>query len=407
MKKKFLLLMYFLSPMLLYAQGFQVNLQGQQQQAMGGAGTGAALDAASVFYNPGAISALEENSVIVGASMTIANSTYLDKASGDVSHTESPPSFPFAAYGVFGKTDSKLRFGMGIYTPFGSTVKWEDEWTGRFVLTRLTLSATFFQPTVSYKFSDKFSAGVGFVYGLGMVNLQRDIPVLKSDGTYSSAQLKGTANGFGFNAGLYFKPTEKLSIGLTYRSQVNMKLNSGDATFDVPPALATSFPNGNFSAEIPLPQVLTLGFAVKASEKVTIVADVNYIGWSSYDTLAFDYENNTPALKDTKSARMYENAWAFRLGGQFQANEKLKIRLGANYEVTPVQDGYLTPEVPDANRFNITGGLGYKFSDKFNADASFSFINFMERSDTNKENNMSGTYKTYIFVPGLSLSYTF
>src|SRR6478735_9088388 len=100
MKKKFLLLMYFLSPMLLYAQGFQVNLQGQQQQAMGGAGTGAALDAASVFYNPGAISALEENPVIVGASMTIANSTYLDKASGDVSHTESPPSFPFAAYGV-------------------------------------------------------------------------------------------------------------------------------------------------------------------------------------------------------------------------------------------------------------------------------------------------------------------
>ena len=35
-----------------WAQGFQVNLQGQKQQGMGGAGTALMQDGAALFYNP-------------------------------------------------------------------------------------------------------------------------------------------------------------------------------------------------------------------------------------------------------------------------------------------------------------------------------------------------------------------
>jgi long-chain fatty acid transport protein len=68
-----------------------------------------------------------------------------------VSRTNSPVSTPFAAYGLFEiKDSSKLKIGLAIYTPFGSTVQWEDGWTGRFALTRLELRAIFIQPTLSY-----------------------------------------------------------------------------------------------------------------------------------------------------------------------------------------------------------------------------------------------------------------
>jgi long-chain fatty acid transport protein len=221
------------------------------------------------------------------------------------------------------------------------------------------------------------------------------------------ANLAGSAGGMGYNLGVYYKPSEKVSFGISYRSEVKMKLNDGTATFNVPSSLATSFPSGGFSASIPLPQVLTVGIGVKATETLLLTFDANFIGWGSYKSLAFDYDQNTSSLQDTDSPRNYKNTYALRLGGQYTVSDKFLLRAGMNYEKTPVKDGYVTPEVPDADRLNFTGGIGYKPIDRLMIDASFSYVNFMKRSDTNIETNLSGTYKTCILVPGISLTYNF
>jgi long-chain fatty acid transport protein len=405
--KQLVMIMCIMSPALLFAQGFQVNLQGQKQQAMGGAGVGTNLDAASVFYNPGAVSLLKENSVSAGVSLTSESTAFRDANSQQQFHTKSPISAPFTGYGVWGPSESKFKFGMGIYTPFGSTIKYEDGWSGRYALTQMKLQSIFFQPTVSYKINDKIGIGAGFVYGYGNINLSKDLPIASSDGSTSTANLKGNANGVGYNLGIFYKPTEKLSIGLSYRSQVKMKVNNGDATFTVPPSLATSFPSGKFTASLPLPQVLTLGLGYNVTEKLLLAFDASFIGWASYKTLAFDYEQNTSSLPDTESPRNYKNTYSLRLGAQYKLSDKFMIRGGTNFEKSPIKSGYVTPEVPDADRWNFTGGLGYKPTERFVIDASFSYINFMKRTDTNIETNLSGTYKTRILVPGLSLTYNF
>ena len=69
--------------------------------------------------------------------------------------------------------------------------------------------------------------------------------------------LKGNANGVGYNLGVQLKATNKLQFGLTYRSQVNMKLKSGNATFAVPTSLESSFPNTNFMPRLELPALQT------------------------------------------------------------------------------------------------------------------------------------------------------
>ncbi len=395
------------TPFALGAQGYQVNLQGHVQQGMGGAGTALIQDGAALFFNPGGASFLKGNSVNLGVTPVIENGQFLDKNTGLTARTKSPVSFPFAAYGVFElKDSSNLKFGLAVYTPFGSTVEWEEGWMGRFALTRLQLQSIFFQPTVSYKINKKIGVGAGFVYSTGKVNLQKDIPVVDANGNYGHAELDGKASGYGFNAGIYYKPTEKLSIGLTYRSQVNMKVKSGDATFTVPSSLASNFPNGKFTASLPLPQVLTLGFGYAVNEKLSLALDINYAGWKVYDTLSFDYANNTTSLVDTKSARMYKNTAAFRLGGQYKVTEGFSVRLGVAYALTPIQDGYVTPETPDANRINYTLGLGYAFTKKFGANASVLFTSF-KREDTNLETGLSGTYQTNVWAPGISLFYKF
>ncbi len=388
------------------AQGFQVNLQGQKQQGMGGAGSALMQDASAVFFNPGGVSFLKENSVNIGANGVFANTAFLDANNNAFARTTSPVGTPFAAYAVWGPDSCKLKLGLGIYTPFGSVVSWQDGWTGRFALTSLKLKTIFIQPTVSYKICDKLGIGAGFVYADGEVELKKDLPILDANGNYGKAALKGKATAYGYNAGIYYKPCDKLSIAFAYRSQIKMKVKDGEATFTVPASLAAKFPSGTFSSSITLPSVITLGTAYSVNEKLSLALDINYIGWKSYDTLAFDYTINTTSLVDTKLPRCYKNTFAFRYGAQYQLTDKFTARAGMTISLTPIKAGYVTPESPDANRINCMAGISYKLAKRFEVNASYTFAGFT-RKDSNIALGLNGTYKTYVSVIGLSLIYNF
>jgi long-chain fatty acid transport protein len=404
---KRLLIVFLTISGMAYSQGYQVNLQGQVQQGMGSTGAALPMGASSMFYNPGASAFVEQNNIELGATAVISNVLFTDANNGENWRTNSPVGTPFAAYGLFKPNDSsRVSLGLAVYTPFGSTVSYQDGWTGRFALTRLQLMSIFTQPTVSFKITDKLSLGAGIVYSYGKVNLQRDLPISFANGDYASVELAGTGHGFGFNTGIYFKPTDKLSFGLSYRSEISMSVDDGIATFNVPESLDENFPDGSFASALPLPEVLTLGVGITPNEKLTIAFDANYVGWDAYDTLGFDYENNTESLEDTRSARNYVSAVAARLGAQYVLKENCFLRLGLSYAVTPVQDGYVTPETPDNNRLSYTAGFGYLFMEKFRVDASLLFTK-LERSDTNIETNLSGTFRTIVFAPGFSLNYAF
>ena len=391
------------------AGGYQVNLQGQKQIGMGHTGTGLAMDEASVFFNPGAMSHLRQNGFQVGMSGIISKIAYQESAPGNATaKTDNPLGSPFTVYGVFGKEESDLKFGLGIYTPYGSTVNWGEQWAGRFGLTELKLTAVFFQPTVSYKLGDKVGIGGGLVYANGLVNLKRGIPLQDQQGNEGRAELDGGASGWGFNAGLYFKPSEQFSVGLTYRSKVTMKVKDGDATFTVPASLASRFPATTFNAELPLPANITLGIGFTPTEKLTIAADVQRVNWSAYQKLRFDYAEAVNGALFSENARNYEDAMIYRLGLQYQLTEAFALRAGAYYDNSPVQDGYLTPETPDADARGLSCGIGYRFSEKIQLDASFLYINKKERTDaSDMSGGIGGTYKAVAYIPGLAVSYKF
>ena len=393
------------------ASGFQVNLQGQKQIGMGHAGTGLALDQASIFFNPGALSHLRQNGFMVGVSPLISKTAYQEPAPGNATAlTSNPVGTPFEFYGSFGAAESHLRFGLGIYTPYGSSVEWGNTWQGRFGLNQLALQAIFIQPTVSYRLTDKIGIGAGFVYGIGNVNLQRSIPLQNAEGQEGHAELDGRASGIGFNAGVYVQATDKLSLGVTYRSRVDMEVASGDATFTVPAAapVAARFPNTQFDATLPLPANITVGIGFKATEKLTLAADVQHVRWSAYKALRFDYAASVNGATFTESARNYKNSTAYRLGGQYQATSKLALRAGIYFDETPVEKGYLTPETPDANAIGASVGLSYMVTEKLGIDASFLYVNRQERTDeANLSMGVPGTFKSVGYIPGIAISYNF
>lgn len=390
-----------------YGQGFQVNLQGQKQNAMAGAGAGLALDEAAIYFNPGAVAMLSKNGINAGASALFFKSAFRESGSAQTFHNLNEIAPPFEFYGAWGPSSEKYKVGIGIYTPFGGLVNWGDQWAGRYTLRSLDFKAIYFQPTLSVKLSDQVALGAGFVYNYGTVNLQKMIPVVDDAGNVGHATLKGTGKGYGWNAGIYFKTESGISIGITHHSKVITKLNNGDALFNVPGSLQSGFPAGNkFNSELPLPATTTLGLGFYPSAKTTIAFDINWVGWHIYKSLNFDYKVQTALLMNSQSPRNYKDAASLKLGIQQDLSPSWQARAGIGYVFSPVLNGYVTPEVPDANRVVLSAGLGYRINN-LKIDASFLFEDLQQRNQTNLETSLSGAFKTLIYVPGISFSYQF
>ncbi|MBF9235970.1 outer membrane protein transport protein [Hymenobacter sp. BT683] len=401
------------------AGGFQVYLPSQQSIGMGGVGVGLSMEQAAQFMNPGAMAMLRQNGVQVGMSATFARVAFRPISGGEQRQLQNSTVTPFNVYASFGPKDSKFRAGISVYTPYGSSLKYEQGWEGRFALNEITLRAVYIQPTVSYAITDQLSVGAGLmILSSGSVNLQRSIALPSAEG---KIELDGkTKTGFGVNAGIYFKPSDKLSVGLSYRSKIDAKVEGGNVTVSgITPALQSRFVGDKFDATLPLPATVNIGLGITPNEKLTVGLDVNFTQWSEYRSLRFDFsKDGAPAQVGTgtfsESKRSYQDGLTFRLGGQYKVTDKLALRLGGAYDTSPVKDGYVTPETPDNDRVIGTAGVGYNITENFGVDASFMFQAILKRTQTEAQlldngttDRVAGTYRTNISIPGIGLRYNF
>jgi len=397
-----------------FAGGYQVTLAGIKNNGMGGVGVGLSLDQAAMFYNPGALAMVRARGVQIGGNVTLARNAFVAEGSNMQRELRNSVVTPFSLYASFGPAEGKFRAGIAVYTPFGSKLGYANGWEGRTSLTDIDLKSVFVQPTFSYAITDELSVGAGLVVlAYGAVNLQRDIALPDS---YGHIELDGKAKTkLGFNAGIYYKPSDKLSIGISHRSKIDAVVdNDGDVTFsNIPASFQSRFQATKFGATLPLPATTSVGIGVTPNEKLTIGFDVNFVQWSKYRELRFDFDQPINGSTTSVSKRNYKDALTFRLGGQYQLTSGLTVRAGGSYDMTPVPDGYVTPETPDNDRVSGTVGASYAFG-KFSLDLSGQFIRIQKRTETQADlmNNgttdrVAGTYKTNIVIPGLGLNYAF
>jgi long-chain fatty acid transport protein len=393
----------------IFAGGFQVNLQGQKQTGMGHAGIGLALDNAALVFNPGALIFVDSlGSFSAGASFIIPRTVFLDPNSTYVAQTINHTGTPLSVYANFKiKKNSPLTFGFGLYNPFGSRVQWEDDWKGQFLLREISLKTFFYQPTLSYKISEKLGVGFGYVFANGDFSLRKGVPIQDSLGNYGEASLAGKANGNGFNAGVYYKLNDKFSLGLNYRSAVKVKVENGTADFSSAETVSQYFQDSTFNTQLNLPYMASIGFGYQLNQKMKIALDINYVGWKSYDSLNIDFAKNSDKLADVASPRLYKNTFIFRTGLQYQISEIFCIRAGAYYDQSPVKNGYLTPETPDSDKIGVSTGFSIAFKKWLYIDASLLYVEGLKRTDTNIETQFEATYKTKAVIPGINVGIKF
>ena len=409
--KRILITTALLAGVFSYAGGFRVSLQGVKQLAM--AHTSAHTEDASVaFFNPAGISFIPNKlSVAVGGFGAITEVEYQSLETLQSYKTENPLGTPLYAAIAY-KVTNNVSVGLSVTTPFGTTVKWADDWTGREIVQKMELKSFYFQPMVSFKFNDWASIGVSYIYAKGIVDWDKAVTNL--GGTLNINDEKATGSGFG--VGFYLKPSSNLDLSIAYRSPVIMKADNGVATFTgVPEAVLTS-PQLNvgadgqdaFTAELPLVDEYIIGLTYRITPKWLVSADFNYHGWERYSKLTLDFENAQVGNQADKtvlvSPKNFKNAKTFRIGTQYMLTDKLAGRLGYYFDESPYEDKYFIPETPSFDASVVTAGLGYKFG-KLGVDLAAA-LSFPEARKVNNDYlSFRGQAKAKPMYLGLGFTY--
>ena len=414
MKKVLLLAVLALASAVTYAGGYRVSLQGNKALAMGHTGVAVVNSSESVFFNPAGLVYLEDKiSITAGMHGVFSHISYQDTSSGANAKTDSPMGTPLYLYASYKATDW-LAFGLGVYTPYGSEVRYDDDWAGSHLVNNIDLKAIYIQPTVSFKVNDYLSFGGGPIYVTGSVNFNRNLnrTLTDLDGNRSNVTVDASGiSSWGWVASTMFNVTENLHIGATYRSEIILETDDGEATFEnIPKSPLTPFENTSIKAGLPMPAEMTVGMSYDFGDKLILAFDFNRAFWDVYKSLDIDFAN--PAIPDSKNARNYKNSSVYRFGAQYDATKMFTLRAGYYFDESPVREGYFAPETPRNDSNNFTAGFTVNIGNHLQIDASFLYSHFKEINasyDYYFENGVavpfSGTYKTNAFTPGLGLTY--
>ncbi len=403
---------------MLIAGGFNLYEFGARSSTMGGAAVAQAYDASTIFYNPSGLAFLPGTNFYGGATLVGARTKFsgADPILAGEEHTKESELFSPVGIYFSHAFSEKFAAGVGVTNPFGLGVKWADDFPGRGISKKSQIISYYVSPVIAFRLTPELSIGGGPDFVYASVDLIRNIYLFGSPGSIGyevgESELKGNSKiGVGFSASMMYK-TERAAIGLLYRHSVKNNIDDGDAKFSffdnasVPGAVAVAkaaITDQKVSTEIEFPNFLSFGAYYRITPKLGAEVDVIWFRWEVVDQLVIDFVD----LDDITIPLNYSNSWQVRAGVHFDPTEKLSFRAGYIYDQSPQPIESVSPLLPDADRNDLTFGLGYNFG-RLQVDAGYMAVLFKERSTVEdgvgkNQNGFDGTYDTQADLFFLSL----
>ncbi len=402
-----------------FAGGFAIFETSVRVSGMMGAYVADGRDVSTIFFNPAGIAQLSGFQFQTGGVLIAPTSSFRGPYPHSVQETKMesqtfPIPFFYASYQIM----DGLSAGLGFYVPFGLGTKWDKNWVGAGYSTETAVKTGILAPTIAYTLPFKeygeISVGASFQIGvLADATLEKRITDFSTptNGDPRMLRLEGKSAGlyYGYNFGIMYKPMDKLAIGFSYRSNLDLKFN-GDAIFTNLPE-SQFIPGAKGDLTITTPVNWSLGISYRPTEDLTLNLDYVAWNWSSYDTLTIDFrtEYETDLLKDSKSPRNYNDVYQIRFGSEYNVRQVqgLMVRAGVAYDKNPVPDETLDPTLPDSDRLLGSLGASYHVTSSVSIDFFYMFIRADERLISTSENHFRGYYNTYAQLYGAGISLTF
>jgi long-chain fatty acid transport protein len=271
-----------------------------------------------------------------------------------------------ASYNSY-QVNNWLWLGLQTGSPFGSSTKADAGFAGSAYGTSTKIRGTAITPTIGIKLNDWIAFGFGFTgQQLSVTLRQGDRRLPAPAGTLVS--VGGDAIGYGWQAGVTLKPVQGLEIGLGYRSAIRHSLEGEFLTF----SQANVGTERLARANVTTPDIATLGIKYDLNPQWTLTGTAQWTNWSRLRLVPVT--NRATGAPITGLGFRYQDEWFFSAGAEYRWNEQLSLRAGVGYEISPLTDETRTVRVLDNDRIWLSAGLGYKFSEKLQFDASYSHI---------------------------------
>lgn len=454
MKKLFLAAIALAVTLTSSAEGYQVNTFSAKQTGMGHVGVAMKLGAESNIFNPAAVS-FSHKTFDVSAGMSAIKSDAKAIHDGAEYSTSNKVSTPFNVSAAFRIYDN-LFAGVSLYTPYGSSINWGDNWPGAILNQSVDLKVFTIQPTVSWRILPKLSVGAGLMISWGNVNLHKGLVTMESlnalqqlmvttgqlpamvhqfTTTPASVVLDGSSDlAVGYNIGVIYDILPNLTFGASFRSKMGMKVAKGnaavnygnEAAFALLGKALDDISTTNFSAAMPCPYVLTFGLSYKPVDRLLLAFDAQLNGWRTYKQLDIAFEGLSQF--DQHLTKDYKNAWTYHLGAQYALTERFDLRAGLMVDTSPCNKNYYNPETPGTTKIEPSVGLSFRPIPSLSIDAAFMYIHgckvsnatgryddFLAKSypaleqyfGITPEGTFTADYKVKAIIPAIGISYSF
>jgi len=402
-----MLLYIFLCPAISIAGG---PVQGSKASAMGTAFVAVADDPSAIAHNPAGLTQLTGTTIYGGNTFVIQSTTY-ENPSGQSEDTDFQVFFPPHLYVVsdFGKRD--MRFGIGIYSPFGiGGRKWDENGLTRYSSVKNMIATISINPAIAYRILPSLSIGAGIDFMISKTEAEKMIDQSALGAGDCNVTMDGLGTGWGFNLGILFMPDRRWSIGLGYRSRIKVTHKGDIELTHIAPALQPAFGGSGFKTDMEspttFPELLNFGIAYRPDEKWTLAIEFEYGGWSTFDSAELKLENEVPEAGFTDSSTLldWHDAWIAKIGADYKINDKLSIRGGYAYVETMVPEHTLDAGNPDSDHHNFCTGFGYKVKSLV---FDFFYIADIYEDRTVSNNILSGKYENFTHFTGFSVGKQF
>ena len=408
--------------------GFLIYEHGAAAMAMGGAFTAIANNPSAIWHNPAGLAWVPGTQAMVGGTFIFpSGSVFMPNYPGAPTYNQIKQVFTPPNVYISHKFSDRVTAGIGFMAPFGLGTSWPNTTDSPFPLRYLgyynDMKTFFVNPTIAVKLTDELALGLGvsYIFSDLAIDLYQSITLPPEDGSAYDlpTAMKASGNSFNFNAGILYKG-KGFSLGASYRSHFNINY-SGTVTVDNSLAPAPYQPYiptaGIVKTTFKFPDVLTAGIAINVTDKLLWSFDFHTYFWGRFDSYTADITFPSPFPPESLTApQNWKNSHCTRMGFEYQATAKLALRLGGFYDETPQPVETMDPNLPDNDRWAITGGLGYTIG-KFVIDVGGHFEHFLARTSQHgyiftggvpyDPNPAAGTYKTQAFLLGINLTYKF
>jgi len=358
----------------LATNGLNVIGFGGESVAMGGADLAVARDTTALNTNPAGLAQIGQRRVDFYGSAAYTIDLHHRDAQGHTEEVDKKLFFGGDAGCAVPVAEGRVTVGIGIFGQGGAGIVYDDfaapsgvrgKLSNEYGIARIT-------PGVALRVSDALFLGTSAVITYAQ-NDQAFFP--ESPG---GTRIEGLeAVNAGAKVGAMLRPTQRVTLGVAYTSQVDLDLDGGKLVLNQGPAGKVTYRDVTLSGASQ-PQELGVGVALQTSESLLVSAELTWLDWSRAAKRSRlrardpDGPAATPVIAQDTPLN-WRDQYVVALGLAYALDEHTVLRAGYNYGRNPIPAETLSPLLPNIAEHHLTAGAGHQLTEHWRIDAALEY----------------------------------